>query len=471
MSVILDQLRACGITPRKAAGTKGGEYHSACPVCGGTDRFHVWPEQDEGRGSWWCRQCDKGGDAIQYLRDIEGMTYREACRDLGIEVRGQEPRRTPRPPSRSSAAADPEAGTRSPEKLWQQKAGAFVGWAVQQLHQSPRVTRWLAERGISAQTAASFGLGWNPGDKRGKDLFRERASWGLEPAYRDDGRAKKLWLPRGLVIPFFARGELHRVRIRTVSGEPRYYWLPGSGNATFWVRRTGGADLPRAAVIVETELDAVMIFEHAGDLVDAVALGSDRARPRGDAHAALREASAILVALDFEAQTASAFAWWRRRYSQAIDWPVPEGKDPGEAYQAGVDIREWVLAGLPPVFSVSADSRRNGPLTFELSDREVGSEFAEREAAPAPARPETVRGSMRELYELLSSYPARIELHPDGGIALREDPRQAVERWDDARRLSELVYGDDEIHARLRAMSSMHGVRLVGPEELVEESR
>ena len=33
---------------RKASGSKGGEWHSPCPLCGGEDRFSVFPEQEGG---------------------------------------------------------------------------------------------------------------------------------------------------------------------------------------------------------------------------------------------------------------------------------------------------------------------------------------------------------------------------------------------------------------------------------------
>ena len=52
---------------KKVATTKGGEWQGPCPGCGGSDRFHVWPEKNEGEGSYWCRQCEKSGDGIQFL--------------------------------------------------------------------------------------------------------------------------------------------------------------------------------------------------------------------------------------------------------------------------------------------------------------------------------------------------------------------------------------------------------------------
>ena len=56
-----------GLKAVKVAGTHGGEWACPCPACGGKDRFRFWPAQGEG-GTWYCRQCDKGGDSIQFLR-------------------------------------------------------------------------------------------------------------------------------------------------------------------------------------------------------------------------------------------------------------------------------------------------------------------------------------------------------------------------------------------------------------------
>ena len=42
----------------------------------------VWA--DEGR--WWCSSCKRGGDAIQWVRLLEGLSYREARERLGLPV-------------------------------------------------------------------------------------------------------------------------------------------------------------------------------------------------------------------------------------------------------------------------------------------------------------------------------------------------------------------------------------------------
>ena len=55
------------------------EYAGPCPECGGNDRFVVWPD----KGRFWCRQCDKHGDLIDFLQWQRGMTYAQACQAAG----------------------------------------------------------------------------------------------------------------------------------------------------------------------------------------------------------------------------------------------------------------------------------------------------------------------------------------------------------------------------------------------------
>ena len=71
-----------GITLKRVASTNGGEYVSPCPDCGGDDRFHVWPNQGN-YGRFWCRQCRKSGDMIEFLRWQKGMSFKDACDAVG----------------------------------------------------------------------------------------------------------------------------------------------------------------------------------------------------------------------------------------------------------------------------------------------------------------------------------------------------------------------------------------------------
>ena len=80
---LLDSYRELtGVEAKKQADKDGGEYAGPCPICGGKDRFRIWPNKGKG-GMWWCRQCDRHGDHIAFWKEVGGITYAQACAKLG----------------------------------------------------------------------------------------------------------------------------------------------------------------------------------------------------------------------------------------------------------------------------------------------------------------------------------------------------------------------------------------------------
>jgi len=77
-------------------------------------------------------------------------------------------------------------------------------------------------------------------------------------------------------------------------------------------------------------------------------MGSAGLKPDVFAHSLLTKAEKILNALDYdEAGARPSWKFWPETYgSKVIRWPVPIGKDPSEAWQQGLNIREWIKAGL-----------------------------------------------------------------------------------------------------------------------------
>lgn len=351
---LLSLIGSDGGTLRKVASTHGGEWAGPCPFCGGEDRFRIWPEN----GRFWCRGCGKQGDAIDWLRERRGMSFLEACHYLGREPgpRSNEPRPAPLQwePREAKAPADP----------WQEKAGAFLDQAKRTLwiDDGNDALTFLHGRGLTDETIRAAGLGWNP-----KDLYFDRASWGLEPSLREDGTARRLWLPAGLVIPAMDEGKVARLRIRRPEGEPRYYFVPGSDTRPMaW-----GLERP-AAVILESELDGLLLHQEAGDLAGVVSLGSAQAKPDRITHDALAKLELLLIALDSDDAGAKAsWNFWPETYGRkAKRWPVLRGKDPSEARQNGFDLREWTIAG---IFGTLARFERFCIQTVDggLSDREA----------------------------------------------------------------------------------------------------
>ena len=81
-----------------AVKAQGNGFNGPCPLCGGepgkSDRFIIWPDREHDLGHTcavnhipgvcYCRQCRFTGDSIKYLMEIEGLSFREACAELGI---------------------------------------------------------------------------------------------------------------------------------------------------------------------------------------------------------------------------------------------------------------------------------------------------------------------------------------------------------------------------------------------------
>ena len=64
-------------------------------------------------------------------------------------------------------------------------------------------------------------------------------------------------------------------------------------------------------------------------------------------HRLMHYAPCILVALDSDGAGKEGWKRWETSFPQARRCRVPEGKDPGEAFAAGVNLRDWLLAGIP----------------------------------------------------------------------------------------------------------------------------
>ncbi len=334
---VKDLLSEDGFSCTHIACTYGGTYASPCPSCGGRDRFRCWPNQ-EGGGNWLCQKCGKKGGIVRYLTAFRGMSYQEACLCLGKvpHSKGVSLRKRrillpdtwiPQPPQVPSAQ-------------WQTQAHILVKKAQECLWHEQYVNfrTWLHDRGLKEETIRTAKLGWN-----WTDLYHERAIWELPPKIKEDGTPSKLWIPAGLAIPYIKGDQIQRIRVRRPDPQDdyKYYLIQGSSSVSMVLGNRN------AVIVVESELDAILIHQEVGDLVGVVALGSAQNRPDTVTTELLRKAETIIVALDSdEAGAKSAWRWWLKHFPNSKRWPTPFGKDPAEAYQQGLNLRDWVLVGL-----------------------------------------------------------------------------------------------------------------------------
>lgn len=373
-----------------SGGPKGPEWAGPCPVCAGDDRFRVWPEQEGGEaarqaglvGKWWCRQCDRHGDAIDLLVFARGLSFVEACKELQIELSGTARRQRPlRAPARATEWKPTVWPL--PSDKWRLAATKLVLEAQEDLLAQPLIQKYLAGRGLPLEAAQQYGLGFlTADDKTNRGRYRNRSVFDLPEEVQGDKVKKSIWISRGLTIPLWAPSNdggqnVARLRIRRLAadieeGGQKFMMLKGSCQAPMILPPTSVAADRAVWVVVEAELCAMAVHHACGGRVGVLAVLTNRGKPDAEAHKYLSAAPTILVALDADAADEQGnrpgfqgWKWWEKTYGQAKRWPVPLGKDPGEAVALGVDLAAWIGDALPKRATRPAAGNSGGS-DFEL---------------------------------------------------------------------------------------------------------
>lgn len=328
---------------RKVASTRGGEYAGPCPFCGGQDRFRVQPE----RGLWWCRQCvgEHWQDVIAYVERRDKLSFKEACSVLaGLS---EAPASQPAQPAPAQTIDD-----EPPPEAWQQAAREFCDQAAECLWSKAgfNAFHYLFNerlRCLDPETIRRYHLGYNPTDR-----YLRPARWGL------DGE-RKLWLPRGIVIPCEVGGVLWYVKVRRpqvddvlgwLVGKPdsdaptaKYVQVRGSKPALFGADGLAGHDV---AVLTEGEFDAMLLSQDGGDLVGVATMGSATTKLSDRWLWSLVGARRILACYDRDVAGERADQRLVGLSDRVRVVRPVGGKDLTEMRVAGGDLRAWVRDNL-----------------------------------------------------------------------------------------------------------------------------
>lgn len=302
-----------------------GTWHSF--VCA----FHADGEQDGGSlkvndssGRWWCFACGKGGDVVDWVRERQGVTFAEACRQLGA---GQS---FPSSSSRMSLTRSvaPVVPRVAPSLAWQDEAEEVVQHAKQfvwSLAGCP-ARAYLTGRGLTEETIQVWGLGYNPSRYRMARLT--------------DQHGRPVAVPRGWVIPLREGGKLWGVKFRLPDGTPgdKYVQLAGSRPCLF-----GEHTLRReVSVLCEGEFDAMLLHQEAGDLVGVGTTSGGAKVWCREWNVPLLLSRVVLLAYDSDEAGDKGSAMMMAAMARARRIRVPSGKDVTDYYLAGNDLREWI---------------------------------------------------------------------------------------------------------------------------------
>jgi 5S rRNA maturation endonuclease (ribonuclease M5) len=307
------------LTPYQKA---GNEYHTACFMCGGKDRFIVFND-----GKWWCRQCQKSGDAIALLMQRDNMSYKDACERLGEMPKDNKPH-APRPTD--LRLSQPKEHTHDVAQwrtcatmLWERAREMF--WNDND--NDGAVTQWLANRGLTL-SAGMFGY--------------------VPKAYYAEWGGLKVYVPDGLLIAWYHKGYIpYKLNIRRLNPKPnenKYHMIKGSENGLYW----GHMIRPNSVVVlVEGELDAIAIYQATNRRVTAVATGSTTGGRLAKYIALLSLAKIVLVAFDSDDAGREASRYWLAvLHNSRRLVPQEPYKDANDMVRAGCNIISWIRSAL-----------------------------------------------------------------------------------------------------------------------------
>ena len=264
----LDELRArtvlSALISKSLKLTKAGrEFKGCCPFHNEkTPSFYV----NDDKGFYHCFGCSAHGDAIRWMTDQQGLPFIDAVKEL-VQAAGME-----------MPAQDRQAVERAERVMGHHQAmNDASAFFVEQLNgiAGAEARAVLAKRGITAETARAFGLGYSP-DTRGR--LREALKIygdpmlvesgmlisveGKEPYDRFRGRLMiPIRDPRGRVIAFGGRviGE----------GDPKYLNSPDTplfdkGRTLYNLDRAAPAARKSGRVIVVEGYMDVIALAQAG---------------------------------------------------------------------------------------------------------------------------------------------------------------------------------------------------------------
>ena len=501
-----------GIMPRRHGrnARSGIEYACACPFpgCAGggksthPDRFVFWPDADGGKGRFFCRgTCGKSGDGIKLVQELTGAGFVSACHALDLpipakyrkqmeEARKRSPEEwrryrakrkvaaqiTPSVDITQAIASDSEPVAEEtarllqqyhiPPEKWLERAARLVNESEARLESQPAVIKWLADRGISLDAAQKARLGWND-----KPIYRPLEAWGLPRELKSNGRPRMMWVPAGLVIPVFdqATGSPVRIKVRRTrkdlsqNGGNKYHALRGSSSMPLITNPAAPAQ-----IIVEAELDAFCMGSIFPDICGGIGLGSLSIMPDRALFQRLGSCMDLILCLDAEETKIMerTIRKWQELYPDIIIAPVPAGKDPGEAAQAGFDLAGHISRHLCPALqlriqpgcgSVSPASnfeQGNGDISFPDNEKKSSERNGRKgEKVDVPSNIVEVPENIKAVCDFLGALKLRLHVTPQG-IELKGRPRQWDQQcWDDFSRLSDLIFHTPDVYELLSGLS------------------
>lgn len=253
-----------------------------------------------------------------------------------------------------------------PEKLvnpWHDRGFPLVIQWRKNLEHDSKTMNSLYRLGFSRRTIKKAWLGIN---SEGKD--DDAKIWGLEPEMDEDGRAKRLLLPAGLIMPRFDGATLNRINIRPAdfSRADKDILVKGSDETPLALLAEDGAPF----VCVADEMAARLVEQEIGDACSVIVLKDPSQKPDKDTATFIESAPVFLVVLPTDrAESKAEWEPWEKAFPNAQKLILLAGNNIFEAREKGTDIRSWIMEALPPEFVREHQIEPGIPASGETPDK------------------------------------------------------------------------------------------------------
>jgi hypothetical protein len=310
--------------------------------------FHIYQD-----GRMWkcfssCPEEANGGDVIAFYMALKEVDFKTAVEELAelAEVAPDHSKTPHRLASRQPLIKPTPTG---PTSAWLARARRFIQWAQQNLNGDAglKARDYLErERGLWPETWLHFGLGYNPAN-----LYDDPAKWEL--------KGKKIWLPRGIVIPGIWKGtpwyvKIRRPKVDDPMGQYIGIWREQDGlpEVKFGGPRGGQLALfgleqsytSPVLLLVEGEWDVMLTWQWCQDLCDVSTLGGAQSHLNVLDLITLARYLAVIVIHDDDnaGDRGREYIAKIRTFTQRIKIVDPPAHDLTDFWKNGDNLRAWV---------------------------------------------------------------------------------------------------------------------------------
>jgi hypothetical protein len=284
-----------------------------------------------------CPSNANGGDMISFYMAWKDVDFKTAVQELSERTGLQDSKPVPVPTPKQYI---------QPEK-WKERTAEFITYAEKNLNDA--VLEYLIkERGLSLETARAFHVGYNP-----QNFYDDSARWGME--------GKKIWLPRGIVIPGFWKDEPHYIKIRRpLENDALGKYIPKwnsndiAPDIKFGGPRGGKSVLFRlelldhlpVLILTEGEWDTMLLWEYCADLCDAGTIGGAQSKFDLLDLALLTRYQKIFVVHDDDkaGDRGRDYIASLKAISPRIESVSPPAHDLTDFWRLGGDVRAWTAS-------------------------------------------------------------------------------------------------------------------------------